>query len=95
MVMTKKDLISRLRDSESMTWEQATRVVDTVFGEITDEVVKGNDVYIPKFGRFYRTHVADKRCRHPVTKEEIITPAHGVIRLRMAEELKRRLGGKA
>lgn len=91
--MTKKKLISKLRDTESMTWEQATRIVDMIFDTVTEEVINGNDVYIPKFGRFYLAHVADKRCKHPVTKEEIITPAHNVVRLRMAEELKRKVGG--
>lgn len=91
--MTKKELIKKVKDSESMTWEQATRVVNMIFDTITEEVTQGKDVYIPKFGRFFLTHVADKRCKHPVTKEDIITPAHNVVRLRMAEELKRKLGG--
>lgn len=92
--MTKKELITHIRDSESMTWEQTTRIVNNIFDTIANEVAKGNDVYIPKFGRFFLTSVADKRCKHPVTKKDIITPAHKVIRLRMAEDLKRKLKGK-
>lgn len=92
--MTKKELINRIRVKEAMTWKQATRIVDEIFDQITNEVIGGNDVYIPKFGRFFLTDVADKHCKHPITKEDIITPAHKVIRLRMAEELKRKLKGK-
>lgn len=91
--MNKKELINEIRTEESMTWGQATRIVNSIFDKIADEVVKGNEVYIPKFGRFYKTQVADKRCKHPVTKEDTVAPKHGVIRLRMAEELKRRLKG--
>lgn len=92
--MTKKELISRLRDSESMTWVQATRIVNKIFDTIAEEMVKGNDVYIPKFGRFFLTDVANRRCKHPVTGENIIIPPHKVIRVRMAKELKRKLKRK-
>lgn len=92
--MTKKELINYIRISESVTWDEATRIVNAVFNKIADEVAKGNEVYIPKFGRFYRTKVSQKRCIHPVTKENIITPAHDIVRLRMAEELKRKMKGK-
>lgn len=91
--MTKKSLVNKIRMEESMTWEQATRIVDTVFDTIADEVVKGNDVYIPKFGRFFLTSVSDKRCKHPVTHEDIIVPKHSVIKLRLAAGLKRKLEG--
>lgn len=89
--MTKKELINHIRNNESMTWEQATRIVNTIFDTIGNEVSNGSDVYISKFGRFFLASVADKRCKHPVTKKDIITPAHKVIRFRMAEDLKRKL----
>lgn len=89
--MTKKELISNLRDREGMTWDQATRIVNTLFEEIANEVASGKDVYIPKFGRLFTTTVARKRCVHPVTKEEVIMPAHPIVRFRMAEEFRRKL----
>lgn len=91
MTTTKKQLIANLRARENMTWDQATRVVNGLFDEIADEVSGGNDVYIPKFGRFYSALVAKKRCVHPVTKKDIIMPEHPIVRFRMAEELRRKL----
>lgn len=89
--MTKKQLINNLRVREGMTLEQASRIVHNIFEDIAVEVVTGKDVYIPKFGRFFTTTVAKKRCKHPKTKEDVIIPAHGIVRFRMASDLKRRL----
>lgn len=89
--MTKKELVNKLRARESMNWDQATRIVNNIFEDIADEMVNGNSVYIPKFGRFFISKVSKKRCKHPETKEYIILPAHDVVRFRMAAEFRRRM----
>lgn len=91
MIITKKQLISNLRDREGMTWDQSKRIVNDLFNEIAGEVVKGNDVYIPKFGKFFLSVVGEKHCKHPETKEDITLPRHPIARFRMAEEFKRKL----
>ena len=89
--MTKKELISKLRSREDMTWDQATRIVNSIFDDISNDVAKGNQVYIPKFGRFFTTTIAIKSCKHPVTKKCVILPAHSIVRFHMAEEFRRKL----
>ena len=89
--MNKKQLITNVRALEDMTWEQATRIVNDIFEDISNDVAKGVDTYIPKFGRFFTTTVARKRCVHPVTKKDVIMPAHPIVRFRMAEEFRRKL----
>lgn len=89
--MTKKELVNNLRVREGMTWEQATRVVEDIFVDISDNVAAGETVYVPKFGRFFTTTVAQKRCVHPVTKKDVVMPAHPLVRFRMAEEFRRKL----
>lgn len=89
--MTKKELINNVRVREGVTWDQATRIVNGLFKDISDTVASGGEVYIPKFGRFFTTTVARKRCVHPVTKEDVIMPAHPIVRFRMAEDFRRKL----
>lgn len=89
--MTKKQLINNVRIREGLTWDQATRIVNDLFGDISTEVAGGGEVYVPKFGRFFTTTVSQKRCVHPKTKEDVIMPAHPIVRFRMAEELRRKL----
>ena len=89
--MTKKELINNLRIRESMTWGQATRIVNGLFDDITKEVASGRDVYIPKFGRFFTTTIGRKRRVPPVTKNDVIMPAHPIVRFRMAEGFRRKL----
>lgn len=89
--MTKKELINNIRTREGLTREQALRIVNGLFKDISDTVASGGDVYIPKFGRFFTSTVAQKRCVHPVTKEDVITPSHPIVRFRMAEDFRRKL----
>lgn len=89
--MNKKKLVSSLRLREGMTWEQATRVVNGLFDDISDAVAEGGEVYIPRFGRFYTGTVGAKRCVHPVTKNDVIMPEHKIVRFRMSEEFRRKL----
>lgn len=89
--MTKKELINNIRVREELTWDQATRIVNGLFEDIANDVAKGNDVYIPKFGRFFTTMVSEKRCKHPITKNVCVKPAHLIVRFRMTEEFRRKL----
>lgn len=89
--MTKRQLINNLRRRENMTLEKATSVVNGIFDDISDEVAAGNDVYIPRFGRFYIGNVSSKRCVHPTTKEDITLPPHPIVRFRMSEGFRRKL----
>ena len=91
MTKTKKQIIEQLRAREEMTWDQATRVVNSIFDDISNEVANGNDVYIPRFGRFFTSMISTKHCKHPVTKNDVIMPPHKIVRFRMAEEFKRRM----
>ncbi len=92
--MNKTGLINSVRVREGMTVEQTKSVVNTVFDIISNEVAEGNDVYIPKFGRFSITDVAQKRCKHPETKEYVNVPAHKIVRFHMAEGFRRKLKGE-
>lgn len=89
--MTKKELINNIRRREGLTLEKATRIVNRLFDDIAADVADGNDVYIPRFGRFFMSSVSQKRCVHPETKKAIMLPPHKVVRFRMAEGLKRKM----
>ena len=89
--MNKKQLINNVRVRHGLTWDQATSIVNSLFNDIADEIAKGTSVYIPKFGRFFTTTVAQKRCKHPVTGKYVMLPEHPIVRFRMAEELRRKL----
>lgn len=91
--MTKKNLINNVRLREGLTWGQATRIVNEMFEDISDAVAGGDNVYIPKFGRFFTTEIETKRCKHPKTGEYVTKPRHEIVRFRMSEEFRRKLSG--
>lgn len=90
-ITTKKELVRKLRVREGMTWDQATRIVNDLFEDISDAVGNGESVYIPKFGKFFTTTIARKRCKHPKTKKNVVVPEHKIVRFRMAEEFRGKL----
>lgn len=90
-IMTKKELVGRLREREGLTWNQATRIVNEMFKDISDGVADGRDVYIPRFGRFSTATMATKKGKHPVTKERTTIPSHKIVRFHMAMEFRRKL----
>ena len=79
--MTKKELINNLRIREGLTWGQTTRIVNSLFNDISDAIINGEDVYIPKFGRFFTAILNEKRGVHPKTKKVVITPDRKSTRL--------------
>lgn len=89
--MTKRELAGRLRIREGLTWDQSKRIITDLFNDIADEVANGGEVYVPKFGRFFRGDVSQKKCKHPITKNFVTLPPRKVVRFRMAIELKRKL----
>lgn len=89
--MTKKDLINNIRNREGLTRNQATRIVNALFDDISSEVAKCGDMYIPKFGRLYVSSIMERQCKHPETKKDITIPAHKIVRFRMAKEFRRKL----
>ena len=70
--MTKTELITAVAEAASLTKEQATTAVNTVFDSIVGAVATGDKVSIPGFGTFEKRHRPMRIGRNPRTGEEVI-----------------------
>ena len=67
--MTKADLITAVAEAASLTKEQATTAVNTIFASI---VGADDKVSITGFGTFEKRHRPMRVARNPRTGEEVI-----------------------
>jgi integration host factor subunit beta len=90
--MIRSELILRLTEEHpDLTHENATRVVDAIFGEIIDTLARGDRVEIRGFGSF-STVVHDARTgRNPRTGEAVEVQAKSLPRFKTGKALRDRL----
>jgi integration host factor subunit beta len=70
--MTKSELIQRLADrNPHLFLRDIEKIVDTVFGEITDALAAGDRVELRGFGAFSVKHRAARKGRNPRTGEAV------------------------
>ena len=67
--MNKSDLVEALSEEEDLTKTKAEEVVDLVFAEMTDALVKGDRVEIRGLGSFKVKHYDGYTGRNPKTGE--------------------------
>ena len=71
--MTKADLITAVaKDVEGITKKKAGEIVEALFAEIHDSLVKGEKVQIVGFGAFEVMHRAARQGRNPQNPEKVI-----------------------
>ncbi len=69
--MNKSDLVEALSEEEDLTKTKAEEVVNLVFAEMTDALVKGDRVEIRGFGSFKVKHYDGYTGRNPKTGKQI------------------------
>mgnify|MGYP001478226916 CR=1 FL=1 len=77
--MNKSDLISQIAgDADSWSKREVEGAVNTIFGSLTDALVRGDRIEIRGLGSF---RVKERQCRqgrNPKTGETVAIPAHQV-----------------
>ena len=86
--MNKGGLISKVASESSLSKTDASKVVDSVFGNITKSLKSGTDVRLVGFGTFLVTNRAATTGRNPRTGESIQIPAKKVPKFRAGKSLK-------
>ena len=86
--MNKDELISKVASETSLSKTDASKVVDSVFSNITNSLKGGADVRLVGFGTFLVTNRAATTGRNPRTGESIQIPAKKVPKFRAGKSLK-------
>ncbi len=86
--MTKADLINKIAKDVGLTKKQAGQALDSFMDAIKTVMKKGDELTLPKFGRFYVKKTKARIGRNPATGEEIKIPAKKRPAFRAGKELK-------
>jgi nucleoid DNA-binding protein len=86
--MRKPELIEELANAASLTKEQSTVIVETVFQCITDALVKGEKVELRGFGRFRVRHHGERTGRNPKARTVVQVPARKVPHFKPGKRLR-------
>ena len=89
--MNKSQLIEVLAKAEDLTLKKAEEVVNTVFGDMEDALIRGERVEIRGFGSFKIKHYEGYEGRNPKTGEVIHVAAKKLPFFKVGKELKERV----
>jgi integration host factor subunit beta len=93
--MIRSELIMRLAAQyPGLTHQNATRVVDAIFGEITDALARGGRVEVRGFGSFSTTERRARTGRNPRTGEAVEVEAKRAVRFKTGKGLRDLLNPK-
>lgn len=93
--MIKSELISLLSDKNPhLTQKDIERVVNAIFGEISNSLSSGKRVEIRGFGSFSVRHRSSRKGRNPRTGEEVSVPEKNVPFFKTGKDLKEKLNRK-
>jgi integration host factor subunit alpha len=91
-VLTKADLITRLRQQEpSLSRPVATQLADAFFEEIVGALEKGDPVKISGLGSFRLRNKKERPGRNPKTGMTTVVSSRNVVLFQASQKLKSRL----
>lgn len=86
--MTKAEFVEMLAKKGETTKKHASEAIDLVFGTIAEQLSKGEQVYVPGFGKFSVVKRAARTGINPRTKKKIKIKATNAPKFRAAKGLK-------
>lgn len=86
--MNKQELISKIAKDAGMTKNSAAAAVETVLGEITRSLKKGEAITFVGFGTFKTAQRKARVARNPQTGAQIKIPKRRVVRFTPGKALK-------
>ena len=91
MTLTKSDLIEELAAVTALTKKESEMVVETIFEQITQALVKGDKVELRGFGSFRVRHRNARRGRNPKTGTLVSIPRRRVPFFTVGRDLRQRV----
>ena len=94
MAMTKIDIVQNIFDKLGISRKDSTRIVESVFELMKEQLSNGDTVKISGFGNFVVRSKNARRGRNPQTGSEMEICARKVLTFKCSNVLKKTLNGK-
>ena len=88
MAMTKIDIVQNVTDKLGLSKRDSTRIVESVFEIVKEQLSKGDTVKISGFGNFVVRSKNARRGRNPQTGSEMEICARKVLTFRSSQLLR-------
>jgi len=93
MAMTKIDIVQNVTDKLGLSKRDSTRIVESVFELMKEQLSKGETVKISGFGNFVVRSKNARKGRNPLTGVEMEICARKVLIFKSSNVLKKTLNG--
>ena len=91
---TRSTLSEAVFKNVGLSRNESANLVDSVFGEILNSLIKGSDVKISSFGTFVVRQKKERIGRNPKTGQEVPITARSVVTFRASNVLKSKVNTK-
>ena len=86
--MKKNDFIKYVSGKLNRTQKETEEILDCLVSAMSDALMDGKEFTLQGFGKFSTEEKPERAGFNPNTKEEIIVPAHRVIKFKVSAGLK-------
>lgn len=86
--MNKNEFIDKIAESNQISKTAAADIIEKVVNGIIDAIVNDSELYLTGLGTFVVRETPEKVGRNPHTREEIIFPAHNILKFKPSSSLK-------
>ena len=86
--VTRSDLSEIVYNAVGLSRSESAQIVETVLDEISDALIRGEDVKLSSFGSFLVRHKNGRMGRNPKTGEEVPIDPRRVLSFRASHVLK-------
>jgi len=93
--VTRSDLSEVVYNTVGLSRGESSQIVETVLDEISDALVRGEDVKLSSFGSFLVRHKNGRVGRNPKTGEEVPIEPRRVLSFRASHVLKDKINKMA
>ena len=89
--VTRSDLSEIVYNAVGLSRSESAQIVETVLDEISDALIRGEDVKLSPFGSFLVRHKNGRMGRNPKTGEEVPIDPRRVLSFRASHVLKEKI----
>ena len=89
--MTKAELAARISEKTGVPQKEAITIVEAFMSVVKNSMCEGKNIYLRGFGTFYIKKRAKKPARIISRGEQIIIPAHNIVKFKPAPNFKKKL----
>ena len=86
--MKKNDFIKYVSGKLNRTQKETGEILEDLISAMSEALIDGKEFSLQGFGKFSTEEKPERVGFNPNTKEEIIVPAHRVVKFKISSELK-------